>query len=49
MCTSLPVVGSHALLKQAYDKHLRELQQEVDELQKERIELVQARPGGLGG
>lgn len=37
----MQVVGGHALMKQAYDRQLRELQEEVGVLQKERIKLVQ--------
>ncbi|GAB4822357.1 hypothetical protein N2152v2_009403 [Parachlorella kessleri] len=37
----MQVVGGHALMKQAYDKQLRELQSEVDQLSKERLKLLQ--------
>lgn len=35
----MQVVGGHALLKQAYDKQLKELHIEVQQLQKERMAL----------
>lgn len=45
----MQVVGGHALMKQAYDRQLRELQEEVGVLQKERIKLVQVSGAGRAG
>lgn len=39
----LQVVGSHALMKAAYDRQLKDLQKEVDTLSKERMALLQVR------
>ena len=47
MLAAAQMVGGHALLKQAYDKQLRELQTEVEELQRERTKLLQV-CAGLG-
>jgi hypothetical protein len=43
------VVGSHALMRQAYDKQLKELQMDVDQLSKERVQLLQASGRGQCG